>query len=978
MTQEKNEKKEVDQSNLDESNNKNGENEEKEENEKNDSNAVQKDKPKRLPRNREDIVLSIRDGLAKFVDVSEADKAVDLLWRWEEQSASVDSYWHDKNVSNTNDRKLRGDHDCSRGRNRGRGRGRCGRGDRKTKNDDYYGPAPSSTPASSSSPPPSPPPTSSDLIPPSLSLPSFLPKKGTDDDTKYYSIPAIADKKERGKVHAFLRSDEVKRYALADTADNGIIRIWHRCFQTQMPSYRKFGTSGGGRGEGKGRGGKGGGWPKDRPEYLRFVLYKENMDTSKATKDISRIAGSEHGGGRFGGRGGRFGGRGGRGGRFGGRGGRDAPRAAIGYAGMKDKRGVTAQFCTLHKKTPMDVLKVNRSWDDDRNDRGIRGRGGGGGKTGSGRALMRVGHFQYVPKEVRLGMLSGNRFNIALRNVTTKDVYDNSSSNDGSKCIEDIDRCRMHDMAVVKRLETAVDSLRANGFVNYFGTQRFGKFGDTHMVGVAVLAGNYELACDIIMRGGSDDNGQKNNVSVEKDGAGSSVLWKREENSLQKEVREIWTRRFEGLNVKEEGIIKKDDKDNIKKSNENGNDKDNKETTSIADRMNNAEWMCATKLSKMLGRFMLCETSIIEALRRQPRDYKRAFECIPARMRSMFLHSYQSYLWNKVTSCRIRECGGKKDDLIIGDLVLVKNKDENKISADTAVMGNTNEHGKSEESSTVCKIRSVRTEVKNHGSRVKTVHAVIQEDIDQRLYNISDLCLPLVGPKVVYPKNFTGNLFDKMLAEDGLSRDHFSKFKDREIALKGDYRRVICRPTDVDFAIVSYFGDPFQPLLQTDLMKVDGIKLSAVKTLRSGSGIMDADDMDVEKGRADLPNNVDDSLRDLNTISDNGVVKQTEDNKGKNALLGMVVKFTLPSSAYATIALRELMKRPTSSGYQAGLSIEGNCDNTDEVMGASIEKSCSNQTEDSREKKENCHPASLEVERVAKRARVMDSNDIIR
>ena len=42
-------------------------------------------------------------------------------------------------------------------------------------------------------------------------------------------------------------------------------------------------------------------------------------------------------------------------------------------------------------------------------------------------------------------------------------------------------------------------------------------------------------------------------------------------------------------------------------------------------------------------------------------------------------------------------------------------------------------------------------------------------------------------------------------------------------------------------------------------------------------------------------------------------------------LIGMIIGFTLPASSYATIALRELMRRPTSSEYQSTLRLEGNC-----------------------------------------------------
>ncbi|GFH06137.1 tRNA pseudouridine synthase D [Haematococcus lacustris] len=85
-----------------------------------------------------------------------------------------------------------------------------------------------------------------------------------------------------------------------------------------------------------------------------------------------------------------------------------------GYAGSKDKRGVTQQWVTGFKIDPHQLAGLRHShWC--RN--------------------IRVGNFSYVAEPIELGQLAGNRFNILLRAV------------------------------------------RALGFVNYFGLQRFGTAG---------------------------------------------------------------------------------------------------------------------------------------------------------------------------------------------------------------------------------------------------------------------------------------------------------------------------------------------------------------------------------------------------------------------------------------------------------------------------------------------------------------------
>jgi len=60
---------------------------------------------------------------------------------------------------------------------------------------------------------------------------------------------------------------------------------------------------------------------------------------------------------------------------------------------------------------------------------------------------IRVGDFSYVNEGLVLGQLKGNRFAITLRNVVAES--------------DDV-------------IKAAVDGLSKNGFINYYGLQRFG------------------------------------------------------------------------------------------------------------------------------------------------------------------------------------------------------------------------------------------------------------------------------------------------------------------------------------------------------------------------------------------------------------------------------------------------------------------------------------------------------------------------
>lgn len=81
--------------------------------------------------------------------------------------------------------------------------------------------------------------------------------------------------------------------------------------------------------------------------------------------------------------------------------------------------------------------------------------------------------YRFVPNGLTLGDLGGNHFTIVLRNV--KDATETD-------------------------LEESLSSLKNNGFLNYFGMQRFGTSTVlTHTVGCAIMKKDFELASDLIL-----------------------------------------------------------------------------------------------------------------------------------------------------------------------------------------------------------------------------------------------------------------------------------------------------------------------------------------------------------------------------------------------------------------------------------------------------------------------------------------------
>ena len=109
----------------------------------------------------------------------------------------------------------------------------------------------------------------------------------------------------------------------------------------------------------------------------------------------------------------------------------------FGYAGTKDRRAVTTQWVSVYRVRAEKLQDLNAS---------LRN--------------LCVGNFKYCKEPLKLGSLSGNHFVVTLRNVTGE-----------------------HD-----KIEEGLDSLKVNGFINYFGLQRFGTTSvPTHKIGVFVI-----------------------------------------------------------------------------------------------------------------------------------------------------------------------------------------------------------------------------------------------------------------------------------------------------------------------------------------------------------------------------------------------------------------------------------------------------------------------------------------------------------
>lgn len=283
------------------------------------------------------------------------------------------------------------------------------------------------------------------------------------------------------------------------------------------------------------------------------------------------------------------------------------------FAGTKDKRAVTTQQVTVFKVQASRLVALN-----------------------SKLIGIKVGDFSYVKEGLALGQLMGNRFTITLRSVVTES--------------EDV-------------IKAALDGLITNGFINYYGLQRFGSGSvPNHQVGAALLRGEWRNAVQLILgpREGECDNINK--------------------------VRE---------HFKEYGDI-------------------------------------GTAL-RNFPRYLITERAILQRLKKYPGNYLQALMAIPRTLRLMYVHSYQSYLWNHAASMRVQKYGISR--VVEGDLVYKKEApfEQGALKATSEDDGQT----MSSEMNACCE--TLPEEM------IQSVKIADSEDLSKSLYTFEDVVLPLPG-----------------------------------------------------------------------------------------------------------------------------------------------------------------------------------------------------------------------------------------
>ncbi|KAJ8979560.1 hypothetical protein NQ317_012949 [Molorchus minor] len=177
-------------------------------------------------------------------------------------------------------------------------------------------------------------------------------------------------------------------------------------------------------------------WPDDKGEYVHFLVYKESLDTMDACLKISDCV--------------------------------NMSPANFTYGGVKDKRAKTTQWFCVKRVNPWKLMKRTRPLKN-----------------------VRLGNYEFKDAPLKLGHLQGNRFKIALRNVTGSDELINQS----------------------------MQSIKEKGFINYYGLQRFGndKEVPTYEIGVNLLLGKWKEATQLILKPKTSDDPSEDVSKAKKD-----------------------------------------------------------------------------------------------------------------------------------------------------------------------------------------------------------------------------------------------------------------------------------------------------------------------------------------------------------------------------------------------------------------------------------------------------------------------------
>ncbi|KAL3591363.1 hypothetical protein D5086_010003 [Populus alba] len=305
----------------------------------------------------------------------------------------------------------------------------------------------------------------------------------------------------------------------------------------------------------------------------------------------------------------------------------------------------------------------------------------------------------------------------------------------------------------------------------------------------------------------------------------------------------------------------------------------------------------------------------LQCLKKCPGDYLQAMKAIPRTLRMMYVHGYQSYLWNHAASERVQKYGF--DQVVLGDLVYCKGDDSEKETVGVNSECNNDNCDDTYDCSHLDETSGTDLlERKNTLVKVVTV-----EDVSAGNYTVDDVVLPMPGSRVIFPTNEIAKVYHDLAKKDAINlTESVHSVKEFSItSMTGSYRRVFQKPLDFEWELLAY-NDSNKPLAETDLDNIS--KTGSTNIIKQE-----------EQGKGE-DNDLSDCTK-LPVISRNSIALSTDTNEGsereveseqvsgsnwQETQMALKLSLTLPASCYATMAIRELLKTSTSVTYHKTLN----------------------------------------------------------
>lgn len=216
--------------------------------------------------------------------------------------------------------------------------------------------------------------------------------------------------------------------------------------------------------------------------------------------------------------------------------------------------------------------------------------------------------------------------------------------------------------------------------------------------------------------------------------------------------------------------------------------------------------------------------NLIRHLSRSKNDFIGALQMIPRNLRLMYVHAYQSLVWNFAVGERWRLYG---DKVVEGDLVLVhEHRNKEQQSTDTT----------SGETATVDADGEVIIPAQgNDATAAKDdiftrARALSAAEASSGQYTVFDIVLPLPGFDVLYPANGLTDFYKNFMgSEQGGGLDPFDmRRKWKDVSLSGSYRKVLSRMMGDDYSVdVQTYSRDEEQFVRTDLDMVQGAAAAA-------------------------------------------------------------------------------------------------------------------------------------------------------